>query len=280
MTQPLTFPPSPFNQQDAIHCGDLVETAYDMYSQWKKLGKPNQADFNQKWSPQKPSWSSQVNLKFSQPIWGTDKVLDSRDPEPFAVIAWGDNGVTYLAIRGTESGADWFKNIEFCKTDYSFAPNYGRVEDGFQSIYSTMHESIIQTLKAIQNSQLLYITGHSLGSSLSTLSVPDILENTNFTSSNVVQYNFASPKVGDSNFKSAYDNNGVVTYRFVNQVDLVPKVPDSFEDPYEHINQEVSFSANYWNVANNHNMSCSYMYALNHPDNPKNPNMEACVQES
>ena len=41
MSKPINFPPSPFSQQEAIYCANLVDTAYDMYAQWKKLQNPD-----------------------------------------------------------------------------------------------------------------------------------------------------------------------------------------------------------------------------------------------
>ncbi len=271
MSKPIIFPPSPFSQQEAIYCANLVDTAYDMYAQWKKLGNPKVGDFKSQWKPKQPSWASEVNLKYSDPIWGNDEIFKEGHPEPFGFVAWTDDGTVYLAIRGTESGDDWIENFEFLKQKYGFVKYYGYVERGFHGIYKSMRDDIQTKLKNVPNPKSLYITGHSLGSSLSTLSVPDIIANTDFTSDNTKQYNFASPKVGDSKFADAYDNNNVVTYRIVNLCDIVPDLPKSisFWDGYEHIEQLVSFKAQYGDPVANHSLTDCYLYALEHPDIPQ-----------
>ena len=72
----------------------------------------------------------------------------------------------------------------------------------------------------------LYITGHSLGGALAVLAFPDLSQKVSI--SNVSMYNFAGPAAGDSDFVSAYEgeyNSNHVSWRIVNENDLVPKLP-------------------------------------------------------
>ena len=46
----------------------------------------------------------------------------------------------------------------------------------------------------------LYTTGHSLGAALAVVPTPDLLMKTGFE--NPVMYNFAGPRVGDTDFRT------------------------------------------------------------------------------
>lgn len=87
----------------------------------------------------------------------------------------------------------------------------------------------------------------------------------------VLQYNLASPRVGNPEFASAYNGNKVPTYRIVNTCDIVPQVPSSVFGKliFEHVGIPVDFTAQYGSLAGNHNSIDSYHYALTHPDQPQ-----------
>ena len=84
----------------------------------------------------------------------------------------------------------------------------------------------------------LWVTGHSLGASLATLALVDIVTNTIHTGAKM--YNFASPLVGNQSFVNFFklkigtnncntnnaDNSlNTCSWRVVNINDIVPKVP-------------------------------------------------------
>ncbi len=279
MTSSPMYFPATFDLKEAIFLNQLVVTAYDMYSQWERQGQPEKEKFN--WIPNGPK------LQYSEPIWGEDRILRIfKKAEPFAFIASSEDKKTYLVFRGTESPADWSENTKLEQTSYSLAPGYGKVHHGFFSIYETMSSTIRALLGAIPDIERLYITGHSLGSSLSTLSVPDIITNTKYSANlPVTHYNLASPRTGDPDFADAYNANGVVTYRVVNTCDLVPTVPLSVTSIsvtssilplslpiYKHVGVPVDFTAQYNSIVSNHGCSDSYLYALEHPEQPEKPN--------
>ena len=262
--------PTTFDLKEAIFLNQLVITAYDMYSQWDQQGKPEKDKFN--WIP------NGSKLQYSEPIWGEDRILRFFEKaEPFGFIASSENKKTYLVFRGTESLADWSENERLAQTSYTLAPGYGKVHWGFFSIYETMSSRIRDLLGAIADIERLYITGHSLGSSLSTLSVPDIITNTQYNATlPVIHYNLASPRTGYPDFADAYNSNGVVTYRVVNTCDIVPTVPLSVTSSsfltYKHVGVPVNFTAQYNSIVSNHSCSDSYLYALEHPEQPEKPN--------
>ena len=270
---PMYFPEN-FDLKEVVFLNKLVNTAYDMYSQWIAQGKPKEKKFN--WLPKSPAGSP--HLRYSDPIWGEDKKFFGifETAEPFAFIAYDDSDNTvYLVFRGTESASDWLENLKFEQTDYSLVSGYGKVHKGFFSIYKTMSSAIHKCLEEVSTPKKLYITGHSLGSSLSILSVPDIITNTSYKADlPVINYNLASPRTGDPIFASAYNSNGVSTYRVVNTCDIVPTVPLSvvsseLDSPiYKHVGIPVDFTAQYNSIEGNHSAKDSYLYALEHPQEP------------
>lgn len=281
---PMYFPPSPFSLSDAVMCSRLVNTAYDMYYQWAKQGSPsNPAKFT--WTPNGPS------LRYSTPLWGVAKMVESY-PEPFAFVAQNAaSGITYLAFRGSETAADFAEDADIFQVLYDpVVPGYGYVHAGFMDVYTRSYSStwegykvaplrtsIINALNLVQTStKALYITGHSLGAGLSTLSVPDVVTNSTFKGKQIpmFHYSLASPRVGDPNFAYKYNFQlPFKTFRVVNTEDIVPDGPPSVSDNdiYEHVGTIVAYTAQYGTTGGNHDHVNSYFYALNNPAQPQGP---------
>ena len=160
-----------------------------------------------------------------------------------------------FAFRGTSSVLDLVKDCEFSHTDFvpyqasAIVPAGVQVEDGFFTVYTaaisgtvSMQQQLFDLLEKYQNSDKkidrLYITGHSLGASLSTLFTLDLaLVRPEIVASN---YNFASPRVGNADFVDFFNqqapqqNPETRLLRIQNVYDRVPCTP--FEDMgYEHL---------------------------------------------
>lgn len=259
--------PEGFDRDEAFLLSELVGTAYDMQSQWKEQGKPRPEEF--RWIPKGP------NLTYSQPLWGTDRLLYFfQEHEPYAFVATASEGTGYLVFRGTDSDADWVENLKFDQVDYTFAPGFGKTNQGFTGVYASMSQAILSLLAELPLLKKLVITGHSLGSSLSTLAVPDLCTNlARAADITMVHCNFASPRTGDQAFVAAYNRCGVPTFRLVNTCDIVPTVPASVltvDLPvYSHVGTPIDFTAQYGSIPANHSVTNSYGYALQHPQQPE-----------
>jgi triacylglycerol lipase len=134
-----------------------------------------------------------------------------------------DSRSIVIAFRGSVSEQDWEEDALFAQV-----PFYnGHVHKGFLSIYDTCKKQIlheytnhIEDLK----DKTLYITGHSLGATLAAIHALDVkLQNIEFK--DIVMYNFASPRVGNMQFKSLYNTNISDSIRFVNHNDVIPNLP-------------------------------------------------------
>lgn len=120
----------------------------------------------------------------------------------------------------------------------------------------------------------LFITGHSLGSTLATLAVPLAV----LYGCRGAQYNQASPRVGNPTFANYVSELRMPTFRLVNIYDAVPKSPPSTQSrPYQAVGLEASYGADYPTEGERHSPCCSYSYALFNGQNPYNPNIKTCM---
>ncbi len=265
MKSPGMYFPNGFDMQQAVLCTQLVATAYDMYAQWKIQKDPDPKKFN--WRPKGPT-----SFTYGKPIWGTSGALLWKDTEPFAFVAT-DTKTVYVVFRGTQSGANWLSNLDADLVRYKPVANYGKVHEGFYDLYMSMRKSLLKCLNDYGDIGKLVICGHSLGSALSTLAVPDVLINCTAVKNKtkVVHYNLASPRVANPGFADTYNGNAVQTFRIVNTEDVVTNVPLSVmgSELFQHVGVPVDFSAQYGSMEANHNSDTAYLYALNHPDDPE-----------
>ncbi|MDT4332726.1 lipase family protein [Methylomonas sp. MS20] len=157
-------------------------------------------------------------------------------------VVYTDN-VIIVAFRGTQVVKPGETNgslkealnevIKDVVTDAKVIPVYskqgGNVHKGFMDALDQIwDEQLLPCLKNLLSetgkNRTVWMTGHSLGAALATLAADRFGH---------VQgvYNFGSPRVGDQSFADDYFVN---TYRFVNNNDIVPRVPWR---PYVHVGQ-------------------------------------------
>jgi hypothetical protein len=255
-------------------CSFVINVACDMCEQWK--ADPQ----NFTWTPRDSCpvtipWFNVGDFTFSTPIWSTFTHKSTSVTEPFAILAQrsADPTTFYLAFRGSQTRADVGVDCHFLLTRYH-PPTSSPIEDikverGFYSVFNGLDQSALDTaLGQVANAGgKLIVAGHSLGSTLATLTVP-LARAKNIPSADILHYNQASPKVGDSKFASYYEALDVPTFRLVNLNDEVPKLPPF---PYEPVGAEASYGADYPTEAERHNPCSSYSYALYHPSAPYNP---------
>jgi hypothetical protein len=205
-----------------------------------------------------------------------DFVIGSTGPIFYGFIAQSTQNANrfVIALRGTSDGVEWWDDANAVfKTPFKIA-NCGRVGSGFARIYNTL-EVIEHTagnaaaiaprsLRAIggfseQIADLIgrrapaaahvaglpagasvEVTGHSLGAALATLYTMENACTKKIT--NPAICTFASPRVGDADFVSAFNALGLTSWRIVNQPDLVPHLPpESFG--FAHVNTLQQYSS-------------------------------------
>ena len=131
-----------------------------------------------------------------------------------------------IAFRGTEKFKDWLTNAGI---DFEDTSN-GLVHKGFDQALGSVWKQITTILADIQQyGQPLWITGHSLGGALAVLAAARLaldIDKSIYQSINGL-YTFGQPRVGNRDFVKALDDEIKPRYfRFVNDNDIVPRVPD------------------------------------------------------
>lgn len=161
-------------------------------------------------------------------------------------------GQYVIAFRGTASKDDVFKDLEapttaFIAVDGS-KPDVD-VHEGFFGIYHDIGGSMTASMQAqlfqwidanAAGISQLYLTGHSLGSSLAELFTFDLaLTQPAFSFATI---DWAAPRVGTRKWVAAYDGNALTaqTIRIVNSHDVIPDLPPAtILDEYGQVANEV-----------------------------------------
>ena len=140
-------------------------------------------------------------------------------------FAASNDKFTVVAFRGSEARlregdsdfghifADWMASFNFAPEPWE---KKGHVHRGFKgALDEVWHDLEDHILYQQENNRKIWMTGHSLGAALATLAANRYRN---------VQglYTYGSPRVGDRLFKVDFNVN---TYRFVNNNDIVAKVP-------------------------------------------------------
>lgn len=180
-----------------------------------------------------------------------------RDRVPFGFIAHDEHSNSiYVAFRGTVTPAEWIINFQFKPGSEPFLgrADLGSVHRGFYKIYSradrganpfTKADNKPPMMEAIEKALTgssptsgqpltsedappcpadaqVYVTGHSLGGALATLSTLHIKEMHYFQSPPIL-YAFANPRAGGETFFKQFQ--GLDCFRIANSEDIVPTLP-------------------------------------------------------
>lgn len=206
----------------------------------------------------------------------TAQALDVQ--EIFGFIAESSDSII-VAFKGTDSDSDIIADLEFLQIPFFYVKAGGKTHVGFTLVYISCRDQIIDALKLLSPGKTLYITGHSVGAALATLSTFDIASNTGFKQP--VMYNFASPRAGDLTFANTYNNKIKNSERIVNIYDVIPMLPpEQITIPfiertiyYSHVKDRFPVAAQTGSLKKNHSLK-TYIDALNKLAPVKDPIIE------
>ncbi|NJL57574.1 lipase family protein [bacterium] len=142
-----------------------------------------------------------------------------------AFVAASDLNVI-IAFCGSESLPDWLTNFD-CVNDLGPFPE-SSVHEGFQDSLFPVLLQIASCLRIsnLQGTKKLWLTGHSLGGALAVL-LAAMFAVEKIPICGV--YTYGAPRLGNLSFAKSYDEClGDITYRLVNEGDLVPHLPPEF----------------------------------------------------
>lgn len=203
--------------------------------------------------------------------------IESSSPIEASTVYFGfllkSQDKNILAFRGTETPTDWLYNLiafqanisDYIanKVDY----NTVKVHLGFILQYTYFSEAINTALKQIETKVPLYVTGHSLGAAISTLAsfVIETYNKEKELATEIINYSYASPRVGNNDFQEKFDALIPQAYRILNFGDLVPMLPPSklMEFQYKHVGIAYDYLYYKGDVAINHNFLLNYLPAVN-----------------
>jgi hypothetical protein len=281
---------TPSEKETAFLYGQLVQAAYQMFLQ--PVGDPLLPE------PQgiPEGWEVGAWIQMS------DFILTSSTPEFYGIVAHElkDPDSRVVAIRGTEGWREWIDDFMARHVPFSAAVVGGRVAEGFDRIYSSLKiikrplrglkataperfegtfaeqlEKEVLAREAERGGEALtpgrerprrptVVTGHSLGAALGTLFVAENERKKKFDIS--MCCTFASPRVGDAEFVGFFKDLAITSWRIVNVLDDVPKLP--FESMiYDHVTTEYPFSSSGYarNEITCHHFLETYLHSLD-PD--------------
>jgi triacylglycerol lipase len=139
------------------------------------------------------------------------------------------DGTTVVAFRGTANFRDWLTDAECVRESH--------VHSGFKRAFDSIAIDLLDALKDVPEEGRIFFTGHSLGGAQA------VLASWAFASHypRLEVYTFGQPRVGDAYFASqCKEKFGARHFRFVNQEDIVPRVP-GYLMGYRHSGQEIFF---------------------------------------
>jgi triacylglycerol lipase len=151
-------------------------------------------------------------LGFNEFAW-----FDTDGTQAFACRKSNANNI-FIVFRGTEPNQmkDILADVKAWRKP---AREKGLVHFGFAQALDKVYDNIVQWLseQKLDGERNITCTGHSLGAALATIMASRLDANELYT--------FGSPRIGNRAFVKEMNNDGIKHYRFVNNNDIVTKVP-------------------------------------------------------
>lgn len=151
-------------------------------------------------------------LGFNEFAW-----FDADGTQAFACRKSNANNI-FIVFRGTEPNQmkDVLADVKAWRKP---AREKGLIHFGFAQALDKVYDNIVQWLseQKLDGERHITCTGHSLGAALATIMASRLDANELYT--------FGSPRVGNRAFVKEMKKDGIKHYRFVNNNDIVTKVP-------------------------------------------------------
>ncbi len=206
------------------------------------------------------SWSNNVNVTFNRYFKNWSIEWESKDPhsDHYAFIAHDNAGLYVLAIRGSAFNfthatfENWLKedfNIydqvpwvyvdkKQSQNDETIFPMISKgAETGLKAILKLQDKTTGDTIHKYMNKNIgpgksLWVTGHSLGASLATVTSLWLRQNTYLEKRPHFEViTFAGPTIGNESFAALFDRSFPDnSWRYINVLDIAPMVANKIAD--------------------------------------------------
>lgn len=175
---------------------------------------------------------------------------------PIILLIYNNNNIIII-FKGTSSIFELFLNMNINLK--SINKKNIKVHGGMYNFFSKFKLELITKIDDIllkKNIKNIYLTGHSLGGSLSILCGYLLYEKYN----NLQFYNYcmAPLKVGNKDFVEAYNKLNIITFIIINESDIIPKLP--FLNKYNHIDTKCIYFNYKKNKIQNHSSEIYYNF--------------------
>jgi triacylglycerol lipase len=172
---------------------------------------------------------------------GTFEFFDVHDTQGFVVQ---DDRTVLVAFRGTQpkQPIDWMSDGRVVHAPW--AHTVGKVHKGFyEALNAAWSDGQVLPRRLVnRGNRTVWITGHSLGGAIAELCAARATFDPAIASVAIQGvYTFGQPRVGDDAFASLlHEKLGARTFRFVNDRDIVPRVP-FYTMGYRHYGNQTFF---------------------------------------
>lgn len=153
-----------------------------------------------------------------------------------------DQDDVLVTFRGTSTKRDMCIDTKIRRVQTEYLPQGAWVHRGFEIQYRALRERLIDRIRDVDAGKRLIFTGHSLGGALATIAALEFA--LKYPDRDVVCVTFGSPRVGSKGFKEQFDRMVDLSYRFVNERDVVPHAPTRWR--YSHVRGIVHCTKGKW----------------------------------
>ena len=196
----------------------------------------------------------------------TSPVITDLATNASALITLSDAGDIIVAFKGSSSARDFLEDVKFGLRNfgYSQAAQSPKVHRGFLEDFAAIEIAVVSQVKtylSLNPAAKIFVTGHSLGGAEAILCAYE-LARLGLPLAGV--FTFGQPRVGNKTFAEIYNSVRVhesavnsrpqpqtledITFRIVNQNDIVPRVP-GWLCGYRHCGQEIFLEPPYMGLA-------------------------------
>ena len=164
-----------------------------------------------------------------------------------------------IIFRGSESKKDWFYDLSVLKKKlhdnvYVHGGFYKQLCD--ENMLDILKKDILNLLEEKKDYEV-FVTGHSLGGALSTLFGYEL---SRVTSKKVNIVSFASPRIGNSEFKNSFDKRkNLVHIRITNNRDIVTALPMI---NFKHVGTNICLYENSFDIFHDYSYNSWFKYSL------------------
>ena len=152
------------------------------------------------------------------------RFVESSETDTQALVASTRQAIV-VAFRGTEPTKlkDLLTDVELCMV----AGPLGKVHEGFWEALESVWVPMQRAIGELQDGQrTIWFTGHSLGGALAQLAVARLMQTRKRVQG---LYTYGSPRCGDIQFAKEFERHaGSITFRLVNEADLIPDAAPTF----------------------------------------------------